>query len=267
MTIELTLNGVALHPAKELTVQCLIDDGGLGENIASALRHNHPWVNEAPAHERRLAIVGSGPSVRSYMHELRMWGGDIWAINGAFCWLREAGIKCDFVCLDPDDGLEALLPFAPMDATYYLAAVCAPSLFDWISDRNVQVWFPDMTCKKDYPVGAPLVVGATTCLTRAPFLGHMMGYRDFTLFGGDSSFETSMYCYDPARYSCSVEPTIRKVRVGDQIFLTNRQMMHQVANLIGMTLVFGDMLKFRVGGLMEAILAAPVAEIEAQEAA
>lgn len=259
--VGLTINGVPMHPARSLGVQCLVDDDGLSENIVSALCRGLPRIGEAPAHNKRLAIVGSGPSVKTYLDELREWDGDIWAINGAFHWLRQQDIIVEgFVCLDPGPGLESLLPFVPKLPTYYLAIVCDPGLFNHVEGRNIQTWFPDMTCKKDYPNGVVLVPGGTTCLTRAPFLAHIMGYRDITIFGGDSSFDGEVYCYNPLDYACSVPPEIKRIKVGDRFFFSNRQMLHQVANLIGLTCVFGNMLKFRVGGLMAAMLEAPVVE-------
>lgn len=268
---DLKLGGVQMHPMQVATVNCLVEDEGLRRNVAATLARGLPSVQPGPAKPGRLAIVGSGPSVREHLAEIDDGFDTVWAINGAFCWLIENGIvPSGFVCLDPDKDLESLLPQVPNPGPiYYLAAICDSSLFEHVlcAGGDVRVWFSyqhrafNSEC---YPVGTPLIKGGTTCLTRAPFLAHALGWRDMTIFGGDSSFDNGTHCYEEGRFG-SVPSTVKLVRVGDKVFETNTQMMHQVANFIGFLPLFGDMLKFRVGGLLGAMLDAPTVDIEVKE--
>lgn len=249
--------------------KCLVDDEGCARNVASALSRGLPVVTRQQPKPGRLAIVASGPSTADHLDELRAWPGEIWAVNGAFCWLHEQGIEPDaFVALDPGKGMEHLLPWKP-EATYYIAAKCDPDLFDHLSDRDVKIWC-SIHNDIQYPKDAALVTGGTTCLTRAPWLAHVEGWRDITIFGADCSFREGMYCYDPANYACSEAPRVVRVRVGGEVFDTNEQMVRQVAFFGALDadaekVLPNTNLKFRCGGLLEAWLAQPIVQVrEAQ---
>jgi hypothetical protein len=88
----------------------------------------------------------------------------------------------------------------------------------------------------------------------------MMGWRDITLYGADSSFSSEeVYCY-PRRYGTDLDPSIMYVEIDNQIFPTEIGLLKQVAALGIVHGTFRGTLKFRCGGLMDAYLRAPVTD-------
>lgn len=59
-------------------------------------------VEKVPEHDRKLAIVGGGPSVIEHLEEIREFAktGDVWGINGACRFLGEHGIDSTFISVD-----------------------------------------------------------------------------------------------------------------------------------------------------------------------
>lgn len=220
----------------------------------------------APKRTGQLAIVGSGPSVSEYLDELKAWPGEIWAINGAYRFLLDEGVHVHaFVGLDPVPGLREYVTVRGKHVSYLLSSVCDPCVFDELAGEDVWLWHSK---GYEYPPGSHPVGGGTTCLTRAPYLAHMVGWRDITVYGADSSFSARPYCYEQ-RFAedigspVAVEQHPRFVvdTVDGKSFETNLALAKQVSVFGVMQQHFNGMLKFRCGGLLAAFLDAPMCEI------
>lgn len=123
-----------------------------------------------------LAVVGGGPSVRDHVDDLRDWPGDIWAINGAWRWLKDQGIAAKFYSAD------AALSIAGMcrGADAVLAAQCDPSAYK----AARRVW--RITGRLHGPTSA---VAAALSAIEA-------GYSEVTYFGCESSYGATTHAYD-----------------------------------------------------------------------
>lgn len=246
--------------AVQLESHCVVDVDGRASNFASAMARGYPVATKNPGHTRKLAIIGSGPSVRDYLDELKSWDGDIWAVNGAYDYLQDQGIvPHGFVGMDPLPGLAEYVTRPRQETTFYIASFCDPSVFDKLAGHNVVLWHPEDETTP-YPDGHEQVQGGTTVLTRAPFLANLIGWRDITLYGVDSSFdfEAGPYCYEWGTYGCDISGQLNKVMVNDEgPFLTELGMLKQVSQLGIIHQTFRGMLKIRCGGLMDAYLRAP----------
>ena len=161
-----------------------------------------PWATRQPERTGALAIVGSGPSVGRRLEPLRHWSGEIWAINGAYDYLLGHGIvPHGFFCVDPLPGLAEYVANAQRETTFYVAATCHPAVLDALAGFNVVLWFPEQE-SRIYPEGATEITGGTSAFARAPFMAHALGWRDMTIFGADSSFEsTGQYCYQAGTFA------------------------------------------------------------------
>lgn len=236
---------------------CVVDDAGLEVNVNSALARGLRICGIVPEHDRKLAIVGSGPSLRDYLDELRGWPGEIWAINGAYHYLIGQGIvPHGFVGLDPLPGLAEYVKDGHPDTTFYLASNCDPDTFDAVRPEQVMIWHSARDAIK-VPRGQMIVCGGTSSITRAPFLAHMLGYRDMTIYGADSSFEHGRYCYPDGTYGCDSQARINKIAVGDEVFLSEVCLIKQVAQFGDIAKRYKEILRFRCGGLLDAYLRSP----------
>lgn len=238
--------------------RCVLDTEGCRRNVESALRRNLRVCGYAPKRTGQLAIVGSGPSVSTYIDELRAWSGEIWAVNGAYRYLLDQGIVAHaFVGLDPVPGLKEYIEVRNERTSFLMSSVCDPSVFDELSGTDVWLWhskqgdFP-------YPAGAQVVGGGTTCLTRAPYLAQMVGWRDITLYGADSSFDGSQYCYRHGSFREDTDRPSFRVECDGKTFITELTLLKQVSALGVMHTLFNGCLKFRCGGLMDAFLKSPM---------
>lgn len=250
-----------------LESQCVVSGEDCERNLASSLARGLPL--SSPQHERTdpLAIVGSGPSVRDFLDDLKNWPGEIWAINGAYNYLLGQGIvPHGFVGVDPLPGLSQYVGKAHPKTTFYLSGLCDPAVFDALDGYKIEIWFPEQTGVR-FPAGHWMIPGGTTGLTRAPFLGRMLGFRDITIYGADSSAENGRYCYEHGTYDEDTKAPLNKVEInGEGPFWCELSMLKQVSQF-GVIAQLHPEWKFKCGGLMAAFLRAPMMDTPNADAA
>lgn len=240
---------------------CVVDADGCRRNVESALARDLRVCGWAPFRTGQLAIVGSGPSVLTYLNELRSWSGEIWAVNGAYRFLLKQGIVAHaFVGLDPVPGLKEYVEVRDEKTAFLISSACDPCVFDELENAAVYLWHSKHG-DFDYPEGSAVVGGGTTCLTRAPFLAQMLGWRDITVFGGDCSFADDVYCYPLGTFKEDSTRPQFDVVVNDRTFRTELALLKQLSVFGVMEPMFNGCLQFRCGGLLEAFLASPMYEI------
>ncbi len=163
--------------------------GGAQEKISPnetySLSLGLPFVQTEKPHGRKLAIVGSGPSLRHHLKALKKWRGDIWAINGTVKYLHDNGIESTLVSVDPGERHDISRVTQAKDAL--LATICDPVLFDYFKDR-VQLFFISEHEQ------APFVAsGGCTTACRMPTLSLYMGYREIVFFGCEGSYSNETH--------------------------------------------------------------------------
>lgn len=255
-----------------LESQCVVSDEDCGRNLKLALARGLPICKEMPAREDKVAIVAAGPSVPDFLEDIRKFT-NIWAINGAYNYLRSVGIVPNgFVGVDPLPGLAAYVKGADPSTTFYLSGLCDDAVFETLKDNKVELWFPyqdAVPTLKDFP----LIQGGTTAVTRAPFVAKFLGFRDMTVFGVDSSFKVhkyispneliiSRYCYPDGTFADDskaqlVNPVICN---GEGPFYTEECLLKQISQLGVMVShqTWDVDFKIRCGGLMAAYMRAPM---------
>lgn len=258
--------------AKVVESACIVDGTGRIANLKSNLQRGLPVSVPAPSRDGSLAIVASGPSVVDHLAELSVWPGEIWAINGAYDFLLSNDIvPAGFFAVDPLPGLAEYVRNARKATTFYLASTCDPSVMDALDGFNVELWHG--ACEDDamYPEGSKLVAGGTTAVTRAPFLALMVGWRNITLFGVDSSYlEDSPYCYEWGTYQEDTKAPISPVMInGEGPFYSEIGLLKQISQIHAMLEMYNNrpskinpdctrqILKVRAAGLLEAFLRSP----------
>lgn len=246
---------------REVEAVCNVSETARAAHVASAMSRGLPICQVQPERSGRLAIVGSGPSVHDHLSELPGYD-EVWAINGALNFLSGQGINpTGFVALDALPFIADHVRAAPVGPVYYIASCCHPSVFDALAAREVRLWHSssDITVA----TGGPKVNGGTTCITRAPFLAHVLGWRDITIFGADSSHRNGeAYCYPHGTFLGDTKDEVLRVRVGDDVFLSELGLMQQASQLCAMVGMFGGQLKLRGSGLVNALLVSPERSVE-----
>jgi hypothetical protein len=178
-----------------LRVKCIVSAEDRRDNMRSALSRGLPLACPEDLKAGRLAIVGSGPSVSGQVDVLKSWDGEIWAVNWSLRWLREHGLNASaYVMCDPDPSMAEIAETLPDGLTYYVASTCHPSVYDVMQGKDVRVWHlgdPDVIP----PSGSFAIPGGTTVLARAPFIAHMVGWRDIHLFGFDCSYSNATHVH------------------------------------------------------------------------
>lgn len=245
---------------KAFTSTCVVDEAGRAANLQSVLKRGLPVCSQQPKRTGSLALVGSGPSVRDYLDEIKSCT-EIWAVNGANGYLLAQGIvPHGFIGMDPLPGLAEYAGTVHLDTTCYIASTCDPSVFDVLSGHKVMLWHAEAE-NMIYPKGEWVVGGGTTALTRVPYLGAMLGWRDIKMYGADSSYDDGPYCYEWGTYALDIDqPTVPVSINGEGPFITELGLMKQVPQLWVLHQKFNGMLQFRCKGLLAAYMRAPVTD-------
>lgn len=258
--------------AKLLESACIVDDAARAANLKSNLQRGFPICKPLPEKTGPLAIVASGPSVSDHIDELRQWPGDTWAINGAYDYLLTQGICAEgFFSVDPVPGLAEYVRNAQPETTFYISSTCDPSVMDALDGHKVELWHGACEDNKMYPENSPLISGGTSSVTRAPFLGLMLGWRDITLFGVDSSYGESPYCYQWGTFKEDSKAPVHPVVInGEGPFYSEVSLLKQVSQIYAMLEMYNkrpsrinpdcdkEILKVRAAGLLAAFLRSPV---------
>lgn len=186
----------------------------------------------------RLAVVGGGPSINTQVEVLQNWDGDIWAINGAWKWCREKGIKATFFACDPhpivaqwSDGAERAI----------LEQSCDAEAFTSCDDIYT------------FDAGPDGIAASSSTASCAPHLAVRMGYHSVTLFGCESSYQfDATHAYMDEKRQ---EQMIVRADGGD--YLTAPDLFMQVVGLAHYISEVPEFLKERSGGLLRAMVKDP----------
>lgn len=151
--------------------------------------------DELEPHDRTMVVVGSGPSIRelppAYADAALPY--DIFALGGAHDWLIERGVvPHGWVNSDPLPMIADYVRSPHPEVTYYLASQSHRFVFDAVDGFKTLVWHNNVGAGTERVVaeargGGLMIAGGPTTATRAPFLGHALGYRKFVFYGCDGS--------------------------------------------------------------------------------
>ncbi len=156
----------------------------------------------------KCVIVGSGPSVLDHIEKIRDLKQDpmnwIFVVNKSYRLMLDHGIVPTAHCLmeigpRQYDCLDDPHP----DTMYYLASLCDRAAFDALKDRKVRVfhihserWDHVKALNEGFgkiddagKCTPPMMLGGGfTTFLRTLSVAHVLGFRDYDLFGVDSSF-------------------------------------------------------------------------------
>ena len=186
----------SMFELQSIATQINVSKDKLLENRKYACSLRLPRLQTHKPHKRKVAIVGSGPSLRETIEELKTFNGTIIAINSAYDILLDNGIQPTiFLSMDGQEVLNKYLQNKNSSTIYYLASNCAPEVFDNLKDNEVVLWHC-RTNDIDYPEDEDHLVVGSGSLIAAVRVAKRLGYRDIHIFGSDCSYVDTLYAHD-----------------------------------------------------------------------
>lgn len=183
------MNARVLWPVRGMNTT----DDQIVSNIRSALARKLPELQPSPVpHDGTFVIVGSGPSLADHLKEVRDQqdkGRPIVAVKGAHEFLIKNGITPDIaIMMDAQPKRIECVRSAAEGVVYLIASQCDPVVFDHLQGRDVMLWhaYGGKHCDEAAP-DAFWVYGGTTTGLRSIYVGVVLGFRRFILYGFDSS--------------------------------------------------------------------------------
>ncbi len=174
-----------------------------------AAKLNIPHLPELLPHTGKMAIVGGGPSVANYVEEIKKYKANdldnLMSVNAAHNWLIQQGIVPRIHVLSEFDveDVEVSLGGPPhRDVTYYLSSCCNTNLFRQLSDYKRVLFHPFMPMQgyqqaiNYYFKNEFMVCSGWATFFKSLAIATVLGFREFELFGIDSSFEGSSHVGD-----------------------------------------------------------------------
>jgi hypothetical protein len=160
-------------------------------------------VDQKDRHDGRVAIVAYGPSLKhtwQYLKtERRAFGTKIVSVSGAHDFLIERGIIPDYhIEVDPREHKAWFTRNPHPEVTYWPASCCHPVLIDNLVKKGCKIalWhvYNSDTDRKIVDENGPdpdgwLICGGGSVACRAVNVMYTQGYRSFSMYGMDCSFE------------------------------------------------------------------------------
>lgn len=221
----------------DLPMMCNTEEKDLINNIQDALKRTLPWLQMAEPHDGHAVIVGGGPSLKLGLKEIayrQKEGQIIFATNNTYNYMAKNGIISDaHVMIDAREQNKEFTPNLGSQPICYYASQVHPNVIDkanfdgnhvvlWHSmDEGIQQYIGDNT-------GDPLVGGGSTVGMKAIALAYILGYRNFHLYGFDSSYVSGEgHAYPQA---LNDNDKILEVDINGRKFLAAPWMCTQVEN-------------------------------------
>jgi SAM-dependent methyltransferase len=155
------------------------------------------WLVASPEHKGIAILVGSGPSLRDSLPEIKEWaskGAGIFALNGAASFLVANGVRPQYqVILDARPQSAELVE--PEAVEHLFCSQCDPATFArapkavlWhIAYEKLEEQFPPAHVEGPHHNAYNQIGGGITVGMCAVNVAYVMGFRTFHLYGYDSS--------------------------------------------------------------------------------
>lgn len=198
------------------------------ENMREAMKRGLPELVQGFDQKRPMAVVCYGPSLKKTWRRLLSAEEDIYTVSGAHDFLLEKGIvPKGHIESDPRKHKAAFTRNAVDGVTYYIASCCDAEVFDQLAGKDVRLWHCWDSPKFELEMAkidpnAMLIGGGSNVGLRAISVGTVMGYKQFSVYGMDCSFDGEE---QHAGAHSGKRQRIMSVRCGDRYFQSSPQMV------------------------------------------
>jgi len=234
MIIRLSVNGVGNMTGEEVK-----------KNRAYSKRRKFKYANWECYTKPRCAVVGGGKSAEKHFDRLRLWEGDVYAINDMAGILSDNDISCYMYSID---GSPIKYKTGKNVKGALFSSRCHKNQFRQFKHENIRVFDSFEDVEKDGIQGGP------TGLTRAPHLFIKMGHAGVDFFGCEGSFFDQSHSdsdHKDARTSALI------IRVAGIDYLTHAGFMLQCQYMVGLIRDFPKIYTVTCGGLLQAKIENP----------
>lgn len=241
----------------ELHIDCRINDSAqnLRTHVEHAIGLDLPDFTDAKVHTGRVSICAFAPSLKHELDVVRRnkeRGDLLICVNAAHDYLIRHGIQPDVcVLLDSWERMAQVITPHP-GVKYWIASQCHPDVFERLRSSDVTLWHAWISEaslgasleKLLGPKGWIVYTGGTAALGSA-YLAWVKGYRRFSFFGIDSSFETDFHAETVVVYGDQAVPS-------DDLYVTyHGKDFHTVTSLALQAQQFEQMfLKFNTSKIL-----------------
>lgn len=216
------------------------------EHVRSAMKRGWRSLRQAKTRPDAVAIVGGGPSLKHHLESLRRHNGAIICVNHTVDYLMKNGIEPWGVVFGEIRSWKPAFLENDYEHIWYLpASQCHPDTLDMVQDRKVLMWHCIQQCGEERIIRgvdpqAVMIGGGNSVYTRAINIAFVMGFRDFHLWGCDSSFDEDSHVY----FNRTDEPRI-EVEAAGKRFQTTQRLAMQADHLRGYTKMFSALCGFK----------------------
>jgi hypothetical protein len=222
-----------------------VDKGEQLQHIADNTAALTTWIGAYQAHERIALLVSAGPTLPSFLEDIRAKqasGATIFAVKHALPTLIAAGITPDWtVILDPRpvDGKSThgvmrtdLFKDVTSEHKFLFATMTHPSVRSLLETKGADLygWHAHTQATLNarpaaFEIGM-VVAGGTCSATRIPMLAFVMGFRRFEFYGYD-------FFYPENTTSETVKQSLMRVNLGaeQRAFLTTGELIAAMQDL------------------------------------
>jgi hypothetical protein len=231
-------------------------------NIRSAMLRGFSSVQSLTPHKKTMIIAGYGPSLKDTLPELSddiAKGGDLYTTSGAHGFLLKRRIvPVGHIEIDPRPHKAVALGETDARIAYFLASVCSREMFDAVHGREIYLIHAhssdgETSLIRNMDPGALIIdMMATTVGLAAISIGMTLGYRRFSIYGMDCSFEVDKEFLNwprdkdfssdvRGRVACHAGPhpnedqPIYRVWVGNRPFVTSPQLLQSAQDYMMLT--------------------------------
>lgn len=171
-------------------------------NIRHNLAQGVPTLEAEGEKDGSCVIVGGSPSINRMVDRIRGFdrpGNRILAMNDAVLWLARHGIQAHGCVVREiaSEGGAGLLKTPPA-CRYYIASNAHPGWLDGLRGQDCVLWHSpsligDVELIHELDPDGLMITGGVSAALRSIGIGRAMGYRNFHLFGVDSSLGEGMH--------------------------------------------------------------------------
>lgn len=204
-------------------------------NVAWSIPRYGKRIQLAPKHSRRAILCCYGPSITEQVDSIKertaQGNCDVVSVSGAHDFLIANGIIPTYhVECDPRPHKAINLEKSHPGVQYLIASVCHPAYFERLGDADVRLWHiasmdhtqrlvDELKESSDHIISG----GGSVGLRSLPLL-YVMGYREYHIFGMDSSFRDEGEKQWAGKHAGKRQDVV-DCQCGDRVFKTSPILM------------------------------------------